>query len=147
MPTAVYVRLDRIKDVEREYLTTRLAVDRLIAAVRIDPAILEPKQGRDVRNADARLEHTYFIRLFAELETTLRSFFETRRDTTPKTQDLIDSISAMRRIPPDLTEYVHDVREFRNSLVHERSADIATITVAVARARICHYLSWLPPHW
>ncbi len=146
MPTELYVRLDRIKGVEREFLTARVAIDRLIATVRIEPAVLEPNQGRDLQHADERLEHTYLIRLFAEFEPTLRSFFEARRTSVPKTRDLIDSISAMRNIPLELTVSVHAVREFRNSLVHEQD-DVDPVTIALARGRLCRYLSRLPPRW
>jgi hypothetical protein len=71
---------ERIKAVEREYWTVRRAVDRLAVDVTRDPSTLgERPSPRDLRSADENLEGTYFVRMFAEFETGVRSFWKTIR--------------------------------------------------------------------
>src|SRR5947208_3107326 len=94
--------LARIKTVEREHTAVRLATNRLIEAVHRDPGVLEGGlRLRDVTQASEALDGTYLIRLFAEFETGLRLFWETVRDTNPRTRDLLDGIAAMRGIQGD----------------------------------------------
>ncbi len=104
---------------------------------------------RDIRNASARLEGTYVIRLFAEFETGLRLFWSAVRGADPpsRARDLLDGIAATRRIAHDPLARAHEVREYRNSLVHEREDPITLISIAEARSRLCTYFSFLPPHW
>jgi hypothetical protein len=122
MAAKLYQWLQRIKGVEREHSATRLAIDRLLAAVEHDPgALIGEVSLRVVRDASERLDGTYIIRLFAEFETGLRLFWPTARGTPPpaRTRDLLDGIAATRRIPHDQIVNAHLVREYRNSLLHE----------------------------
>ena len=69
---------ERIKAVEREYWSARRAVDRLLAEVVRDPSALgKGPSPRDLRSADEHLEGTYLVRMFAEFETGVRSFWRT----------------------------------------------------------------------
>src|SRR5438132_852064 len=115
--------LERIRAVEREFLVARKAVDDFLAAVRSgDTGRLPPNTKlRDVEAMSDNLEGTYLIRLFAAFESGLRSYWKAvrRRKTKPGTEQLIKSVAASRNIPDDLTEDVHKVRKYRNSLVHE----------------------------
>src|SRR5262249_12856844 len=110
---------NRIKAVEREYLAVRLATDRLSGAVRVDPTILRGQvEPRDLTRASEALEGTYLTRMFAEFETGLRLYWDTLRDTNPRTVDLLNSLAGQRGIPDDQRDNTHLVREYRNSLVH-----------------------------
>ena len=138
----------RIKSIERDHLSTRLALDRLLQEARRDPTILTGDlEPQDIVKASGRLERTYLIRLFAEFETGLRLFWATIRDTEPPTQHLLDGIAARRDIPPDRLADAHAVREYRNSLVHERDEEMAPITIAEARGYLCRFFAFLPPTW
>lgn len=150
MPAKRFVWLQRIKDVEREYAATRLATDRLLAAGMHDATVFRGDvRLRDVRHASERLDGTYAIRLFAEFETGLRLFWPTVRGGDPpaRTRDLLDGVAATRRIPFDELTNAHAVREYRNSLVHERDPTPNPIPIAWARAALCQYFAFMPLNW
>lgn len=148
MPHELYIGMEKIKSIERDYLSTRFALDRLLHEARRDPTILTGDlEPQDVVKASGRLETTYLIRLFAEFETALRSFWATIRETEPPTQHLLDGVAARCDIPPGRLAEAHAVREYRNSLVHERDEEMAPISIAEARGSLCRFLAFLPPNW
>ena len=140
----------RIKTVEREHGAMRLAIDRLWGVARSGPANLRSGVTlTDIRNASGRLDGTYLIRLFAEFETGLRSFWSTRRKTLPpsRTRDLLDGVAAMRAITLEILTNAQDVREYRNALVHERGEATVLLSIPEARRHLCRCFSYLPPAW
>ena len=150
MPRTIDEWQSRIKTVESEFKSARLAVDRLLADASRDHAILKPMISlSDVRQASERLEGTYIVRLFAEFETGLRQFWRTARrsDTPSRTRDLLDGIAASRQIPNDQRINAHKVRTRRNNLIHERDEQSAPISLVDARGYLCYFLSFLPPNW
>lgn len=129
----------RLKAIEREYQAARVAVAYYDERVRVDPTLLEGSLGiRDIANTAAKLEGTYVIRLFAEFETALREFWPTRRSSKLPSQarNLIDGVASACKIASEQLQFVHDVREFRNGLVHERGEVIQRLQLR-ARAVIC----------
>ena len=139
----------RLKAIESECAVLQLAAKRLISQSRDDPTIFE-KGGaavKDLRLASENLEGTYLIRLFAEFEIGLRIYWASTKGTRPRTKDLLDSIASNRRIFHELVEATHAIREYRNSLVHERDQGIAVIPLGVARQNLCKFLSRLPETW
>src|SRR5436309_559311 len=119
MPHDLHIWIEGIKSIERDYLVTRLALDRLLHEARRDPTVLSGKlKVQDIAKASGRLEGTCLIRLFAEFETGLRLYWATIRETEPPTQHLLDGIAARREIPAGRLADVHAVREYRNALVH-----------------------------
>jgi hypothetical protein len=150
MPSNKFEWLNRVKAVEREHAAVRCAAEFLLTAVRQDSAILARSlRVRDVEEAVEKLEGTYVVRLFAEFETSLRTFWVASRGTDPpsRTRDLLDGTGAKPRIPHDDIQNAHSVREFRNSLVHERDDPVVRIPIAVARRYLCVYLNFLPLEW
>ena len=75
MPHNLYDWHDRIKAVEREYRALRSAVGRMRRAI-IDGAEgpVNTTVG-DLLTANENLEGTYLIRLWAEFETAVRSYY------------------------------------------------------------------------
>jgi hypothetical protein len=148
MPHDLHGWIRRIKSIERDHSSTRLALDRPLDEARRDPTILSGGlKVQDIAKASGRLEGTYVIRLFAEFETGLRLYWATIRDTEPPTQHLLDGIAARREIPADRLASAHAVREYRNSLVHERDEEVAPIPIAEAREYLCRFFAFLPPTW
>jgi hypothetical protein len=148
MPRELYVWMEKIKSIERDYLSARLALDRLLHEARRDPTILTGDlEPQDIVEASGRLEGTYLIRLFAEFETGLRLYWATIRDTEPPTQHLLDGVAARCDIPPGRLADAHAVREYRNSLVHERDEGIAPMSITEARGSLCRFFAFLPPTW
>ena len=141
---------NRIKDVEQEFASTRLATNRLLAEAKRDATILQKAVSlRDIQQASCRLDGTYIIRLFAEFETGLRQYWPTARGTDPptRTRDLLDGIAATRRIPRDQLNDAHEVRDYRNNLIHDREERSTPIPIAEARRRLCRFFSFLPLTW
>jgi hypothetical protein len=60
---------------------------------------------------------------------------------------LLDGIAARRGISPDRLASAHAVREYRNSLVHERDEKVIPISIAEARSHLCRFFAFLPPTW
>jgi hypothetical protein len=148
MPNRLSEWLVQIKMVEREWFIARLALDRFQKDVSTDPTLLpDPLRNRDVHATRERLEGTYLIRLFAEFETGVRSFWRTLRRSRPQTKALLDSVGAQRSISFPTVDAVQQVRMFRNSLVHEKTEQVETVTLADARKRLCTYFSFLPFEW
>jgi hypothetical protein len=148
MPHELRGWIRRIKSIERDHAAARLALDRLLEEARRDPTILTGDlEPQDLVKASGRLETTYFIRLFAEFETGLRLYWATIRETEPPTQHLLDGIAARCNIPPARLAGAHAVREYRNSVVHERDEGVAPITIAEARGYLCRFFAFLPPTW
>src|SRR5437667_3892729 len=136
----------RIKAVERQYAAVQLGTSRLLESARRDATILKGNvEYRDIVDAAKALEGTYIIRLFAQFETGLRLYWDSVRDTHPRARDLLDGIAALRVIPDDQRDNAHLVREYRNSLVHEREEEVEPIPIAVARGYLCRFFSFLPP--
>jgi len=137
MPFDQFQWLIRIKSVEREYLAARLAVDWLSEQVRLDPTLLHGDlRQRDLAHTSELLEGTYIIRLFAEFESG------TPRPPS-RIRDLIQRLASTCKVGHDLLKNAHDVREYRNALVHEREGDIVNIPIAQARGHLCKFLSRL----
>lgn len=142
------IRIERIESVYRESLAAAVAVDLLGIRLRAEPSFLASRglKIRAFRDLENHLDATYLIRLFAEYESTLRSYWRDglRLETVPRTKDLMDAIAARRGIGRDLLEHVHNVREFRNSLVHEDHGSEAAVSLEESQQRLRSYLARLP---
>ena len=142
--------LGRIKSVEREYYAARFSINRALQQVRQNPSLLTGDlRVREIEHASELLEGTYFIRLFAEFETGLRVFLQRVRRRAPpsRTRDLLDGVAASRGIPNERLQDAHSVREYRNSLLHEREDDTVPIPIKEARGYLCWFFSFLPRSW
>ena len=138
----------RIKAVEREYWAIRQATDRFKEYAHRDPTILKGNvRYRDILHASERLPGTYVIRLFAEFETGLRSYWDQVRGTNPRTHDLLVRVAAMRVIPDEQRAKAQAIQNYRNSLVHEREEEVDAIPVSEARGHLCRFFGFLPPEW
>jgi hypothetical protein len=144
-------RLERIRAIEREYRVALVAASGLDERLRADPSALDREQLKfvDYRNFRDNLEPTYLIRLFAEFEAGLREAWELafRRTTSPSVRDLIDSIYAQCFIPQDWCDRAHEVREYRNGLVHEGGGEAQAIGIREASGHLCRFFSRLPHQW
>ncbi len=138
----------RIKAVEREYVAMRQAADRFLHHAHDDPTILlgDLRHG-EIVSASRNLEGTYVMRLFAEFETGARQFWDAMWGTDIKTYDLFQALAARRGIPDTDRDNGHLVREYRNSLVHEREDRPEPISIEIARRYLCVFFSYLPAQW
>jgi hypothetical protein len=143
--------MERIRAIEREYRVALIAADGLDERFRADPSVLDAEELKraDYRNFRENLEATYLIRLFAEFEAGLREAWELafRRTTVPSVRDLIESLHAQRLLPDVWRDCVHNIRIYRNVLVHEGGGDAQPIGLREACSDFCRFFSGLPHHW
>jgi hypothetical protein len=138
----------RIKAVEREYVAMRQAADRFQRDAIDDPTILQEKLLHgEIVVASRNLEGTYIIRIFAEFESGARQYWGANWGTEPRTADLLNALAARRGVPNRQRESAHRVREYRNSLVHEREDQPEVVPISEARHFLCHFFSFLPWQW
>lgn len=149
--------MDRVKGAEREYYAVAHAVTHHRTAVQTGLVTLPSVASlRDLDEAADQLESTYLIRIWTEFETALRSYWRFLTSPGPRdsigTKNLIDwaaGIKQGRSISEDARDDVHEVREYRNYLVHERD-DMEppdAVAIEVARRRLNIYLQKLPERW
>ncbi|NLX14937.1 MAG: hypothetical protein GXY44_14985 [Phycisphaerales bacterium] len=143
-------RFNRIKSIEQMYEAAKAALAHYLKDCRDNPTLLIGASftTREVRECIYDLEDAFLIRIFAEFEATLRDYWKRgcRRKSQPWAKILIDSIAARCFARESDLAYVHEVREYRNSLLHEGNLP-RRITVQQARSCLCVFLSHLPRDW
>lgn len=149
MPAEAFKWMGRITTVEREFRAIRFGTDRLIAELAKDPTILIQEVRRpDITTAAAHLEGTYIVRVFSEFETSLAHFKSAFGIPRPRTtRALIERVRSRGRISQADTDVVHRVREYRDVLVHERSAPAMPVTIREAVGFLCTFLSRVQGIW
>ena len=155
MASSRFERIDRIKAVQREFRVVADAIERLGAAV-ADGRVALPggTSARDLESARRQVEATFLIHLWAEFETAVRSYYGwLTNDPEPRVRaiDLVNAVAASRqgRALADAERVgVHEVREYRNSLVHDRDDPTPPVPLPEARRRLNTYLgAKLPDRW
>jgi len=147
-------RMRLIKQVEREHDHAALAVDLLREQLQNASAFAQKHQvlTSSVNDLERNLENTYIVRMFAEFEAALRSYWRAPRGlgrgSSPPMQILIDRVAAYRGyVPRDDVHRAHEVRQFRNQLVHEQASAPVSLSVVVCPSRLCQFLAHLPADW
>lgn len=150
----LYQVFRRLKATCREYEVVLDATVRVRDAVRANEISAPPKTSlRDYESAIVQLESTYLVRLWAEFESMLRSYRRHRvgnANDSIRAFDLVNwaqGIEEGRKVDAGMRDLVHEVREYRNSLVHERDDLADSVDIEEARQRLSLYLSKLPDQW
>lgn len=149
------LRIARIASVAEEYRAARTAAGLLDERTKADPNYGEQfgwrqRAGRDFED---KLEATYIIRIYAEFEAALRSFWATyrRQQTHPAMVQLVNAAIPNQRFPQDVVDNADDLRVYRNFLVHdtedEPPADMVTFNVAEAKKHTCAYIACFDAEW
>jgi hypothetical protein len=99
---------------------------------------------RCARNQEA----TFVLRLFAEFEAILRDFWRNGigKGTEPEMRPLMESIARRRAMNDDDLARAHEVREYRNVIIHENLRD-ERFDFPSCRRTLGVFLSWLPLEW
>src|SRR6266566_5303892 len=122
MPNEKFEWLRRVKAVEREYTAMRFMTDSMLKSLEEQTLELEEGLKRlDITRSSERLEGTYTIRLFSEFEVSLKAFLRAQRlRRVPRdAKPLIDRVATHVRFSGPILNNVHEVRLYRNRLVHE----------------------------
>ena len=136
-----------IKGAQEEWRVAALAVGRLYNQAKTDPSVLRRKHEilsiTHIKNCLDHLEATYIVRLFAEFEAALRTYWRSAgKQRRTHTRHLIDKTASRHYIPADLLDRVHQVRECRNRLVHEQTTG-PELTLDECGSHLCRFLSAL----
>lgn len=144
--------LKKLDLVSVEYRVCRLAADRLWLSIEQDPTLIIQLQMKraEIRETIRRLEYTYIVRMFAAFEAALREIWTGafRRKTEPPVRDLIDATAAANTfMTTDMLRAAHQVREYRNSIVHVNALSENTFSLLEAAAHLKEFLSFMPRQW
>jgi hypothetical protein len=141
-------------DTVLEYEVVAAAVVRYQADVQAATATLpEGTQPHHLAAAVDELEGTYLIRLWAVFEAAWTSFWRyrtNRPDGRIRAFDLIQwaqGVQEGRPVDAAITPLVHQVREYRNFLVHDRDNPAPRVPIREARTRLNKHLAKLPFEW
>ena len=155
MPNSRYERIDRLRSIQRQFYVVTDALGRLRLAV-FDGRVALPQgtSPRDLIAAEIGLEATFLVQLWAEFETSLRSYYGfLNNDPDPQIRavDLVNDLGAVRRgrfVREQVRLKVHEVREFRNSLVHDRDEPARPVALDEASHRLMTFMNAkMPDHW
>jgi hypothetical protein len=142
--------LDRVQD---ELAAARFSLDRAVREAHFDPTILAvfeyPLKPSYIRDSLENLEPTYVLRLFAEFEAVVRNYWESvrpGRSRRTRMELLLDRVAARRYMPAGVLSDAHDVREFRNRIVHDR-VRAATLSFQDCKRQLAVFISYLPRQW
>lgn len=139
-----------IKAIENEYQVAVIAMNRLSTDAANDPNILgRDLRFRNVKEAHDKLNATYAIRMFAEFETGLRTFWVfTRIEPEPTSvAEIVNRIASKARIVGDFLINAHRVRRYRNRQIHDHQEEGEHLPVVDCRSYLNNYLSRMPMDW
>jgi hypothetical protein len=150
----LYDVVHEMHDTVFEYRVVAAAVQRYQAEVlAANVPLPEGTQPHHLASAVDELEGTYLIRLWAVFETAWKSYWRhatNRRDGRIRAFDLIQwaqGVQEGRQVDASITPLVHQVREYRNFLVHERDNAATPVPISEARTRLSTHLAKLPDQW
>jgi hypothetical protein len=149
MPDEAFNWMARLKGVEREYRAVRFGTDYLLQDLRGGRSGIEQApQTRDLVGAIARLEATYVVRLFSEFESSLERYLQAFALPASRTvRRRIERIRAHRKLPESISGPVHEVRGYRNDLVHSLPDPVEPLTIRFCTSSLCTFLSCLQRYW
>jgi hypothetical protein len=129
--------------IRNEYVAARAAIAYVIAnwGVVHDAGEIEGNDLKHFRAVAVKIEATYIIRLFSSYEGVLHGYLQTHRRRTPRTAEtLINRVSTHANLPDPLRDGAHEVRVYRNSLVHP-GPSAAPLTFQDALSRLNRFLA------
>lgn len=102
----------------------------------------------DINDVLRQMHDAYFVRMFGCFESVLRQYWQAEvKKSKPQMQLLCNSIANRLGIPQDTLDLVHEVRDFRNFVVHEEHEIIVRHTIDTAFGHLNAYLSRFPVQW
>jgi len=141
-----------IQEVWGEFKAARFAVSRLKEQVNADANLVAGEHGvrEHLSSADANLEGTYIVRIFAAFEAALRSydrhhFNDPERET--KASIMIDQLGALNQVRIAIRDGVHRVRRIRNYWAHDADEDPNPMPIDRVRGLLQAYLDRFPKGW
>lgn len=148
--SAAYQRLFRVRD---EMEAARFALSVVLRDWHDHLAAAPSPSGRALSHGDLHrclenMEITYIMRLFGTWEAILRDYWlnGVGRTTQPDLVQLVNSLATRRGVDPGTLATVHDLRDFRNDIVHENVQVLRYDYSQVAKG-LSTFVSYLPQQW
>jgi len=139
---------DSIKRVMGNYDIAFRMVDVLRQRVKPKDLFDSGLELNALRDLSRELHDVYFVRMFSCFESSIRHFWrETVKNTKPPTKQLVNSVADKRGIPDDIKVTVHEIRDFRNYLIHGGHEIVRRFTIKEASQTLNKYLARLPLDW
>jgi len=135
-----HVHVQQLEAVRHEFEAAREGITQVLA----DPSL--PHHGH-LRQAAANLESTYVARLFSEFEGILRHYLWVNDPGRRLPRDVytcINRVGALARVPDSLRLAVHQVREYRNAIVHQNGLHRSPLTFRQVISALNRFLAPLP---
>jgi len=148
--SAAFHMLLRVRD---EMESARFALGVVVRDLHLHLAAAPSPSGSalshgDLRRCLANLEIAYILRLFGTWEAILRDYWlhGLGRSTDPDVRPLVDSLAGRHNVDAATLATVHDLRRFRNEIVHENSQVLRYDYPHVARG-LSKFIAYLPQAW
>ena len=144
-----YVHVQRLAPVADEHNAARVAVgyvERVWHLVASEPE-MHGLTRPHIRMGARGLESAYIVRLFSEFEVILQDHLAANHPGRPiprTAEALVNRVALRERIPDAIRDAVHGVREYRNAIVHRRTAAAVPLDFREAAAALNRYLARLP---
>ena len=149
------VFISRVRSISDEFVASRGALAYVARNWQklsvFNDTELEVIGPHDIQSAADNLEVTFIIRLFAAFEGMLKEHIGDHHRAITLPEDvrvvwLIDRVATLqaRHIDPILRNRVHQVRGYRNALVHAAPTPATSLTFPEVRSCLNTYLDKLP---
>ena len=141
---------DRIKKTKSSYDAALKAVTVVIRLAEEQPDFRynHNLDLTEMRALEKVLHDVYFVRMFACFESSIRHYWWNKiRETKPLTEQLLSSMAGRLGVPQDTLDTVHEIRSFRNILIHEDHRATRQFTIDEASGPLNTYLARLPREW
>ena len=142
---------ERMKSVEREYENVEIVLDALVSPLVRSSGFLTKigLSAADIQKCQKNLHDTYFIRLFAAFETSVRDYWKNglRRKPQVHIRDIIDSLASRHIVLEVVLNGVHRARKWRNRMIHEDDAEAEPVAINDARSAFGRFIGRLPDNW
>lgn len=142
----------RIGYAASELRAAELALGQLRQRVLADPTPLRKHRVKpsDVARSLGNVEGTYIVRLFAEFETAIKTYWmrANKQRAWPRTNvsTLMNRLAARLHVDADCLVGAHEVRQCRNVLVHQQPTG-PILSITECRSRLGRFLHFLPHVW
>ena len=144
---------NKLGDVREEFFAAKFSLVETLRAYNADAEVHHAGNQQHVtlghlQVCSDNLQITYVLRLFAEFEGILRDYwhYARKRTTDPPMAVLMDSLAAYCHMKADDVRNAHEVREYRNDVVHDHLQD-SRLDFPECCSRLARFLRWLPQRW
>lgn len=141
-----------LKGVRDERNAGRVAIAQTLKEIDANIAFLQAITQAGVGKSELQrcarnIEITYVLRLFSEFEAILRGYWAAvGRKSNPRIMPLMNRVAVRCLISSADLARAHDVREFRNDIIHENLRNMR-LSFDECKRNLGVFMRWLPIEW